>query len=286
MAGPAASTPPQAQTLPLAMDTLPTPTGPRLIWHTEGEGLVRGGPLILGMHGGGGGGRRFAERSGLIEAFAALGNDIVFPQANSHWSDGRTALEPGWEADRAMFATLAEMAGPRPIAAVGVSNGGMFAQRLACEADPRIAVVVAVAAALPADYARRAPVGPPVPVMLVQATEDRLVRWGGGEVPHVPGLSVAGELLGADDTAGFWLDRNRCTGAPRLRQGRIGPYRVEIYAWIGQGDADVWRVVLRGAGHRLLDRDPEARLAGSLEELVARFVVWHVDRTRLAGAAV
>lgn len=270
-------------------DTVPTPAGPRLIWHTEGGGLIRGGPLILGFHGGGGGARRFGERSGLIEAFTALGNDIVFPQAVSHWADGRPVLEPAWESDQALLAALAEMAGPdRPLAAVGLSNGGMFTQRIACEAAPRFSVIAGVAAAVSADYARRAPPGPPVPVMLVQATDDRLVRWGGGEVPHVPGASVAGELLGADDTVGFWLDRNRLRGAPRLREGRIGRYGVEIYAWIASTpeSADVWRVVLRGAGHRLLDRDPDAQLAGSLEELIARFVVWHVDRARLLGDEV
>lgn len=241
--------------------------------------------LILAFHGGGGDAQRFALRSGLAEAFHAQGHDVAFPQAASHWADGRPPLEEGWPGDRGFVEALVReqaaalgTAGPSPaisVALIGGSNGGIFTLRLACELDPAPRAVVAVAAALSADYAARARPGPPVPVMLVQATEDRFIPWQGGEVPHVPGLSVGGALLGAEATVRFWLRRNRCTEAPTRRRATLGGLPVDIFAW--SGAADVWRVVLHGAGHRLLDHPPGGPLEGSLEELIARFVIWHLD---------
>lgn len=238
--------------------------------------------LILGFHGGGGGAPRFAMRSGMAEALIELGQGSVYPQARSHWADGRTALEAGWADDLALIETLRERAGPLPMAAVGVSNGGMFALRLACELTPPLKAVVAVTAAMPADYFLEAPWGPPVPVMLVQAPMDPIIPWDGGEMPRAEEDSPGGRLLSADETLGFWLRRNRCEGAPRKRQGFIGSMGVEISVW--SGGADVWRVVLLGAGHGWPVREPGAPLHGSLEEMVARFLVWHCDRDRLTAA--
>jgi polyhydroxybutyrate depolymerase len=262
--------------------------GPRSYVLTGADQAARGA-LVFAFHGGNGSAPRFAERSGLAEAFAALGHAVAFPQARDHWADGRPALEEGWAADRGLVEAIRsgqDGGKAAPVALVGGSNGGMFALRLACELRPPPAAAAVVAAAMPADYAARAPTGPPVPVMLVQSTEDRFIPWRGGEVPQIPGVSVPGPLLGADAVAAFWLDRNRCLGEPRLRRGAIGAVPIEIYAWDGAPDgAAVWRVVLRGAGHRLLDRSPGSRLRGSLEELIARFVVWHLDRGRLAPGA-
>lgn len=282
-----------AQPLIAATHPLPLPQGGSRIIATSDtvRGKGPGRALIMGFHGGSGDARRFAARSGLAEAFAPHGETPVFPQAVSHWADGRPSLEAGWAQDRAfvdeMIAAqsraLDRQDGPLPVAAVGGSNGGMFALRLACEMDPPLRAAVAVAASMPAAYAARAARGRPVPVMLVQATQDRMIPWAGGQVPQLAGISVPGTLLAADDVVEFWLARNGCTGAPRHKTAAIGPHEVEIFAWTGPADgADVWRVVLRGAGHRLLDRSPGARLRGSLEELIAQFVIWHLDPARLA----
>ena len=274
----------------MALHSVQTPLGPRGYALSDTARPARPTPsLIMGFHGGSGDAQRFALRSGLAESFGAHGHDVAFPQALQHWADGRAAIEGSWAGDHALVDALVRLQGGTtparlPVAAVGGSNGGMFSLRLACEmTNPPLRAAVAVACAMPVAYAARAPKGPPVPLMLVQATEDRMMPWQGGEVPQVPGISVPGALLGADATVAFWLDRNRCTGQPSVRQAAIGAIPVEIFAWTGPpGGADLWRVVLRGAGHRLLDRSPGAERKGSLEELIARFVIWHLDRDRLS----
>ncbi|MGZ9809208.1 alpha/beta hydrolase family esterase [Pseudoroseicyclus sp. H15] len=277
----------------LAPRMVDTPAGPRAFCLNSTIRPKRDAEaLILGFHGGAGEAQRFADRSGLADGFAALGQNVVFPQAEPHWSDGRPALEKNWEGDKALVQALLARHGEamgtdRPVwAAAGGSNGGMFSLRLACEMDPPPRAVAAIVAAMPEAYASRAPKGPPVPLLIVQATEDKFIPWAGGEVPQVPGISVPGRLLGADDTIAFWLERNRCTSTPRRLDAAIGQIGVEIYAWDGGSEgADLWRVVLRGAGHRLLDRDPGAKLTGSLEELIARFVTWHLDPGLLTAPA-
>ncbi|MBL4812911.1 MAG: hypothetical protein JKX69_11285 [Rhodobacteraceae bacterium] len=245
--------------------------------------------LILGLHGGSGDAKRFAQRSGLAEASHELGHNIAFPQALSHWADGRPPLEKGWEADLSLVRSMMQVQAKKngnvhmPTAIVGGSNGGMFAYRLACELP--LGAVVGVASAMPVAFANNAKPGPPVPAMIVQATNDRFIPWDGGQVALAPHLGIAGELLSADAVIDFWLKRNKCSGPPKRRNATLSSFGVEIFAWDGGANgADLWRVVLRGAGHKLLDRAPGAKLKGSLEELIARFVIYHIDRQTFATA--
>jgi polyhydroxybutyrate depolymerase len=250
---------------------------------------------ILAFHGGGGGPAGFAFRTGLAEALGALGQRALFPQAQGHWADGRTPNETTWADDRLLVDRLLAQEtrvsdplqdGPGPFALLGSSNGGMFALRLACEMEPKPAAVVAVLAAMALPWAGEASPGAPVPAMIVQATDDRVIPWGGGEVPSLGGLTQGGEVLGAEATIRFWKRRNRVKGEPQRRRGRLrspeGDLKVEISAWTAPpGGADLWRVVIGGLGHGWPERAEGAGLTGTLEELVARFLVWHLDRDRL-----
>lgn len=257
---------------------------------------------VLALHGGGGGALRFARGSGLVQAFAAHGLPVTFPEAAGRWADGRPAAEAGWPQDHAFIAALGDLLTGRPgapLALAGVSNGGMFALRLACALGPRVRAAVAVAAAMPEALAQAAPPGPPVPVLLVQALDDPMIPFAGGAIPELGGLSMGGRVLGAEASAAFWLARNRCAGPVRRQTTTIAGIPAEIAQHApppGAPGASVWRVTLQGGGHGwagrsgmrggmgggMADSAEDSTAAtlreDSLEGLVARFIVWHLGR--------
>lgn len=247
---------------------------------------ISAGPRLLAFHGGGGDARRFAARTRLHEALHDDGpaGAVIYPQAEGHWADGRVGVEAGWPADLALAQALAQGG---PVCLAGASNGGMFALRLACALTPPPAAVVAVSAAMPADLAAHAPAGAPVPLMLVEWLDDPLLPRAGGNVTQrgSAGRAQRGRVLGAEETVAFWRARNRCTGPARHRLARISGQRAEIHAWTGgTGGADLWRVVLQGNGHGWPPRAPGAGLAGSLEQMASRFLIWFSQKDRPAGA--
>lgn len=244
--------------------------------------------LILACHGGNGSAQTFASRSGLAEAMHDYGHDIAFPQAARHWADGRPPIEASWKSDRMFIETLYERQREAlnrrdvPLAMIGISNGGIFCQRLACELLKPPAITVAVVSAMPEAIAGRLAKGTPANMMLVQATADRFIPWDGGEVPDVGGFTIRGKLLSADDTVEFWRNRNQITDPPRRKLVRIGANTVRIDYWSGgETGADLWRVVVQGGGHRQLDDEPHAAKSGSLQDLICRTILWYVDRERL-----
>jgi len=241
---------------------------------------------VLVFHGGHGTAQAFVMRSGLAEAMQFYGHDVAFPEAIRHWSDGRPPLEQGWPADRDFIETIharQKKALDRPdvpLALIGVSNGGMFCQRLCCTLSTPPAVGVAIVSAMPEALAHRVPDGPPVPMVLIQSRADMMIPWEGGEVAAMGGFSVGGRLLGIEATVEFWKTRNRITAAPRHRHARVGKHRATITFWPGGPDgADLWFVVLEDAGHRVLDGDPRHFRTGSLQDLISRTVMWYCDST-------
>ena len=94
---------------------------------------------------------------------------------------------------------------PRRIYAVGHSNGGFMAHRLACDASSRFAAVVSVAGATWNDQARCQP-SEPVSVLELHATTDELIAYGGGAIGLTP-------YPGARATASTWAAKNGCAGA-------------------------------------------------------------------------
>ena len=175
-------------------------------------------PLVFALHDGGGRAERFARMTKLNEAAAKAGVLMVYPEGiEQYWNDGRSRV--GFttfvrNTDDVGFVTalIDEVArkehpvDPKRVFAIGMSNGGMMAFRLACEAADRIAGIVTVAANLPARMEHRCRPAKPVGVLMIHGTNDTMVPFRGGDIRS--GLNRLGRVLGTEDTAAFFAQRN------------------------------------------------------------------------------
>ncbi|MBT8451359.1 MAG: hypothetical protein KJO40_05260 [Deltaproteobacteria bacterium] len=126
---------------------------------------------------------------------------------------------------------------PSRVYATGMSNGGFFSHRLACEAADVIAAVAPVAGVLALDPATCTP-SRPISILHLHGTGDPLVRYDGGGLADSP--SVESSIAG-------WLDRNGCTGEPTVTF-QNGSATCETTDDC-DGDASVTLCTIEGAGH-------------------------------------
>jgi polyhydroxybutyrate depolymerase len=121
--------------------------------------------------------------------------------------------------------------------ATGMSNGGFFSHRLACEAADVIAAAAPVAAVLGIDDASCTPARP-IPIIEFNGTADPLVLYEGGGLTDAPSV--------AETTAG-WLERNGCTGNPAVSY-QNGDATCEAVDQC-DGGASVTLCTIEGGGH-------------------------------------
>lgn len=170
-------------------------------------------PLILALHGNWGTGAQFAEYGqwGAVARKHAVA--VALPDGiNRAWNDGRPMTEmkgrkPREGLDDVKF--LSELvstliakgvADQSRVYVTGVSNGGMMTLRLMCDRADLFAAGAAVIAAMPQGLPARCKPSRPVPLLLMNGTEDKLV-------PYAPSDS----FVGTERTAAFWRARNGCT---------------------------------------------------------------------------
>ncbi len=180
-----------------------------------GAESVQRRPLILALHGNWGTGAQFATY-GQWEALARKHALVVaLPDGiNRAWNDGRPIAEmmgrkPRDGLDDVKFlselvsALVAKgVADKSRVFVTGVSNGGMMTLRLMCDRADLFAGGAAVIAAMPVGLPARCKPSRPVPLLLINGTEDKLV-------PYAP----SDRFIGTEQTAAFWRARNGCSEA-------------------------------------------------------------------------
>ncbi len=255
---------------------------------------TRPAPLVIALHGGGGTGAAMERLTvgGLNRLAAREGFVVVYPDGvERHWNDGRGITE--YRAHReniddvgyisALIDHLAPTQGidPRRVYAAGISNGGMFSQRLARELAARIAAI-GVIVALMGDkiVLMRAP-SRPVSVLLMPGTEDPLVPWTGGDVGF-PGGRKFGRVLSAGETVATWVALNRCPPSPAVsmepdRDPQDGTrVRREAYGPCGEG-TEVILYAVEGGGHTWPGGQqylPERVIGRTSRDIDANDVLW------------
>jgi polyhydroxybutyrate depolymerase len=243
-------------------------------WHRG-----RPAPLVLVFHGGGGRASGIAPHTGFSRLAEREGFVVAYPQGlNGRWNDGRgyAATHDDVGFVRALLDTLGrELAiDPRRVYATGISNGAMFAYRLACDLPGTFAAVAPVAGAMPADLAPACAHTQPVSVLAFQGTADPLMPYFGGGVAR-----RRGRVLSAERSIAFWATTSGCAGAPvmtdepdrvsdgtRVRRTAYGTCRegrsVELYT-------------IEGGGHTWPGGPPVGGAVGRVtREIDATPVIW------------
>jgi polyhydroxybutyrate depolymerase len=203
-------------------------------------------PLVLSFHGYTSTGLAQEESTEMNDLADREGFVVAYPNGlYNSWNAGTCcgqAAERGVD-DVGFTRTLIEDIGtrgcidPRRVYATGMSNGGFFSYRLACEAADVIAAAAPVAAVMGIDDASCMPARP-IPIMAFNGTSDPLVLYDGGGLGASPSV--------AETTAG-WIDRNGCTGEPFVSY-QNGDATCET-ADQCDGDASVTQCTIEGGGH-------------------------------------
>ncbi|MFZ4286379.1 alpha/beta hydrolase family esterase [Variovorax sp. HJSM1_2] len=220
-------------------------------------------PLVLAFHGGGGDAAFMAQdaRYGLISKADAAGFVVVFPGGFSRFPGGRFAA---WNAGnccgeardravddvgfvRALVQRLqaTHRIDGRRVYAVGMSNGGMFAHRLGCEAADVFAAVASVAGT---DNTRTCAPSRPMAVLHIHAKDDDHLLFAGGAGPASIGdKSKVTDFTSVPLTISRWVERDRCDAKTVRTLSVAGAYCEAHQACAGQ--AEVQLCVTETGGH-------------------------------------
>jgi polyhydroxybutyrate depolymerase len=209
-------------------------------------------PLLLVFHGGGGHSYNMPRFTGFDKLAESRGFLVAYPEStNGHWNDTRN-LSPSDDIGfiRALISELVRSfpVDPGQIYATGISNGGFFSQRLACDLADRITAVASVAATMPESLVPVCHPSRPVSVVFMQGTDDPLVHIEGGAVARTHGRNIS-----LADAVRFWLDHDQTSKKPDASD--LPPHdsngtsvHRDIYSGGKQG-TEVVVYTIRGGGH-------------------------------------
>ncbi len=241
------------------------------------KNLPNHAPVVILFHGGSQSMRKIFERNAggtqewqplaEKEKFLLVVPNGVNPQTGDtqgdrqNWNDcrqsipgtrtGSTADDVGLTRQLIAWASAHYQIDQRRVYATGASNGGEMSYRLAIELSDRVAAVAAFIANLPKDSECK-PATHPVPILIMNGTQDPLMLWGGGRV-----TGGGGEVFSAQATLDYWLRINRSDTKlaktrrlPNLNRTDNSSIIETIYPARPTG-AEVWFYKVEGGGHSM-----------------------------------
>lgn len=197
---------------------------------------------------------RLADEEGLI---------VLYPEPIENvWNDGRGVQTFYSQANRVddvgFLSTLIRRVvrdhkgDRRRVYIAGFSNGGLMAQRAACELSGQVAAVASVAGGIAAKIVKRCRPPSPVSLLMIHGDKDNIYRWDGTDVTIA--WATAGKKLTIAENARLWRKLDKCPSKPRTALlpdadpsdgTRIRSYRYGPCA--GGAEVAVYRV--GGGGH-------------------------------------
>jgi polyhydroxybutyrate depolymerase len=251
-------------------------------------------PVLFAFHGGGGDMKLQAgEQYGLVAKAESAGFIAVFPNGHSRFPGGKFAT---WNAGtccgtardeksddvgfvRAILAQLQARVSVdnARIFATGMSNGGMFSYRLACEmAD----VFKAIAPVAGTDNTLHCNPAAAVSVLHFHAKDDTHVLYGGGAgADAMRDRSKVSDFVSVPQSILNWTRRNQCSGGPKRVLAVEGAY-CNSYENCADG-AKVQVCVTETGGHSWPGGgSPRAGKVQASTAISANDVMWKFFQTR------
>ena len=212
------------------------------------------GPLIVGLHGGGGGAGQFKTDSGLTPLANAVGVSVVYPESvTRQWNDGRARKNSRVDKtdDLGFLKGLVQdlvakgVADPQRVIFTGVSNGGMLSYSMACNTDLPIYAVAPVSANVDQgmDCSHTS-----ARLLNIVGTADRIVPMQGGAVLFGFGQ---GSVESSSTSFAMFLKASNCkkTVAHALQDTANDGMTSNIALGDGCERSPVAQIVVQGGGH-------------------------------------
>lgn len=170
--------------------------------YEEGQSL----PLVLNFHGFTSSAVEQQFYSGMDQVADTANFIVVYPEGigaawNVGWAFGSMEDDVGFV--NALIDSMHVQYGVNldRVYSCGMSNGGFFSYRLACELNDRIAKIASVTGSMLPNQASLCMPDNPIPVMQIHGTSDPVVAYEGS-----PGVSMP-----IEDLLETWRDLNGCT---------------------------------------------------------------------------
>jgi polyhydroxybutyrate depolymerase len=254
------------------------------------KGLAAEAPLVIAMHGSGENGTAMRIETGY--AFERLADErgfaVVYPDGQSgHWNTceiDKDAQQPGIDDVRFLTSLADKFTGEigtdrNRVFAVGLSEGGYMAIRLALEAPSRFRAVAPVAANLsaPENFQCKPVTQGGTSVILIHGTKDPLIPFKGGEGSLFFGLIKNPKTLSSPATAQYFADLDAIASSPvTTRSISADGFGTERSIWSNGSAAEVELIAIDGAGHTFPQPFYRARriLGSSPRDPNAAEVIW------------
>ncbi len=180
-------------------------------------------PLVVMFHGGG----ETPEGTARISALDAVADRehfiVAYPEGiEKSWNDGRgttNAAKDGVDDIEFVRQLVAEIRrthdiDPRRIYATGVSNGGVFTNRLGCEMAGSFAAIGPVIGSIASNIASTCHPAEPIAVIGIQGEADPLIPFEGGEAGGPRHIGAGGRVESSRATQRLWSAANGCAPQP------------------------------------------------------------------------
>lgn len=228
-------------------------------------------PLVLNFHGFGSNAGQQVTLSGMNEKADDAGFVAVHPEgtgAPQSWNAGvccGSASEQDVDDLGFVRAMLDELEArlcidTERVFSTGMSNGGFFSHRLACELSDRIAAIAPVAGVIGVESCMP---GQPLPVVHYHGTDDGVVPYDGSESLGFPSV---------EETITGWAERNGCD-AEREQIFENGDSRCERFLGCPE-EGPVVLCTVEGGGHTWPGGTPVPSLGHTTTDLSATDHAW------------
>jgi polyhydroxybutyrate depolymerase len=231
------------------------------------QGLAKGAPLVVVMHGSGENGAQMRIETGY--GFDRLADEhhfaVAYPNAHEHGGDWNAcgtvgdvrANGPGIDDVRFLTGVVDKLVSeigidPRRVFAAGSSRGGFMAFRLALDVPSRFRAVAAVSANVhtPDNFKCKPAQTGTSSVMIMNGTEDPLVPFDGGNVSLFGFSYKYGKVMSSRQSGQYFADLNHIAGAPATNETNVADgVRVEHVLWRNDSNVEVELVAIHGGGH-------------------------------------
>ena len=231
-----------------------------------------------------------AQLSNFNREADRVGYLVVYPEGiDHHWNDGRGVNDyrahreniddVGFLTQLVTHLTGRYSVDRTRVYATGASNGGLMSNRLGCERAEVFAAIAPVIGSMAAPIAAHCRPSRPLPVLMINGTDDQLVPWNGDAVRF--GKRELGKILSIPALTRFWAGHNGCAPQPQVEMlPDADPHdgtRVRRHRYTGcRESASVELYEVQGGGHTWpmgLKYLPEALIGRTSQDIDASRVI-------------